>query len=163
MRLLCAVAGGLVVGLLLGSRLFTRPPAPVKAHGDRPRIITVPTAGTADSSAELARLAAELAALRRAVEALPASSAPAPTRAVVEPPSPSPAVDQAEASGRALLDSVLAARTLDRDRAMQLHALLPQMSDGTRHELLSRMTTAINEGRLRPDFLSTPNNEGSVR
>jgi hypothetical protein len=132
----CVVAAGLgfAAAKLTGARSVAPVPAPPVARATYVAAPAIP--------AESIRSAVRDALREERHEACAPAPAPPPPP---PPPEPDPA---ALDSGRALVSAALAARRWGPDETADLRALLPQLSDAQRAELLRTLLPAVNRGEI---------------
>jgi hypothetical protein len=124
----------------------SREPSPL-ARAPAPPAAPAPRCVATLDEAQLRQLEAELAQLARgAVEAPPAPGASSPPPA---PPSPQ-SLAAAEAAAQRIDDAISSGRWTREDQAA-LRGVMSELTTSQTEAVMSKITLAINEGRVRPE------------
>lgn len=148
LALAAAAVAGLTAGML-GHAAMSRSAARSPAGRAAPATPPVAACAASPGQTDLAALRGELA--RWIDERLPArSSAPPPAR---PPDEPAPEAVAAVATAGQLIDAALARGSWEHVDRQAFHAALGAMDDAQRGAAISRLLTALNEGRLRAEVI----------
>lgn len=136
MRVLLAAIAGLALGFVLSEAL--------------PRTPMPRASAPAASCPEVPVTRADLDRVRRDVVAAVQTRAPAPAETPPVPPGPSPEAIAAAQRALALVDHAVQAGVWSADDVAEARELMPLLGDEDRRQVMSLLTIAVNEQRLRP-------------